>query len=233
MGDTINWGIFKRRFWGELLRHQQKVMDHIVSAILGSANRYSALWSLFAILVTLCALLRKFSNWPNVWDITLWDETMYLGVGLINASDLTHGLQHYQESPLYSQFYNLIASLTGAEAPSVFMLGGLSAVLLALFGVAWSLCRLWFVEFKHCINICPLSHPTYSVSRFIFLYLYLRCRVLFVHTVPRALREGGHSCPYLFLSDVCPARIRTWLLPLDCDRVGDIYRAKSARAATA
>ena len=136
MGDTINWGIFKRRFWGELLRHQQKVMDHIVSAILGSANRYSALWSLFAILVTLCALLRKFSNWPNVWDITLWDETMYLGVGLINASDLTHGLQHYQESPLYSQFYNLIASLTGAEAPSVFMLGGLSAVLLALFGVA-------------------------------------------------------------------------------------------------
>jgi len=23
MGDTINWGIFKRRFWGELLRHQQ------------------------------------------------------------------------------------------------------------------------------------------------------------------------------------------------------------------
>jgi DNA-binding transcriptional regulator PaaX len=23
MGDTINWGIFKRHFWGELLRHQQ------------------------------------------------------------------------------------------------------------------------------------------------------------------------------------------------------------------
>ena len=136
MGDTINWGIFKRRFWGELLRHQQKVMDHIVSAILGSANRYRALWSLFAILVTLCALLRKFSNWPNVWDITLWDETMYLGVGLTNLSDLTHGLQHYQESPLYSKSYDLIASLTGAEAPSVFMLGGLSAVLLALFGVA-------------------------------------------------------------------------------------------------
>ena len=113
-----------------------KVMDRIVSAILGSANRYRALWSLFAILVTLCALLRKFSNWPHVWDITLWDETMYLGVGLTNLSDLTHGLQHYQESPLYSQFYNLIASLTGAEAPSVFMIGGLSAVLLALFGVA-------------------------------------------------------------------------------------------------
>jgi len=113
-----------------------KVMDRIVSAILGSANRYRALWSLFAILVTLCALLRKFSNWPNVWDITLWDETMYLGVGLTNLSDLTHGLQHYQESPLYSKSYDLIASLTGAEAPSVFMLGGLSAVLLALFGVA-------------------------------------------------------------------------------------------------
>jgi len=23
-GDTINWGIFKRHFWGELLRHQQE-----------------------------------------------------------------------------------------------------------------------------------------------------------------------------------------------------------------
>jgi hypothetical protein len=26
MGDTINWGIFKRHFWGELLRHQQFVV---------------------------------------------------------------------------------------------------------------------------------------------------------------------------------------------------------------
>jgi len=121
---------------GFIWRISVKVMDRIVSAILGSANRYRALWSLFAILVTLCALLRKFSNWPHVWDITLWDETMYLGVGLTNLSDLTHGLQHYQESPLYSQFYNLIASLTGAEAPSIFMIGSLSAVLLALFGVA-------------------------------------------------------------------------------------------------
>ena len=24
IGDTINWGIFKRHFWGELLRHQQR-----------------------------------------------------------------------------------------------------------------------------------------------------------------------------------------------------------------
>jgi hypothetical protein len=28
MGDTINWGIFKRRFWGELLRHQQRFRDY-------------------------------------------------------------------------------------------------------------------------------------------------------------------------------------------------------------
>ena len=109
-----------------------KAMDRIVSAILaGSANRYRALWCLFAILVVLCALLRKFSNWPHVWDITLTDETMYLGVGITNLSDVAHGLQHYEHSPLYSKFYNLIASLTGAEAPSVFMIGGLSVLLLA------------------------------------------------------------------------------------------------------
>jgi len=109
-------------------------MDRIVSAILaGSANKYRALWSLFAILVTLCALLRKFSNWPHVWDIMLWDESLYLGAGLTNLPDL---MQNYEWSPLYSKFYNLIASLTGAEAPSVFMIGGLSVVLLALFAVA-------------------------------------------------------------------------------------------------
>jgi hypothetical protein len=26
MGDTINWGIFKRHFWGELLRHQHRLL---------------------------------------------------------------------------------------------------------------------------------------------------------------------------------------------------------------
>jgi hypothetical protein len=112
-------------------------MDRIVSAILaGSANRYRALWSLFAILVTLCALLRKLSNWPHIWDITLFDETMYLGVGLTNFSDLMHGLHQHEWGPLYSKFYHLIGLLTGAEATSVFMIGGLLAVLLALFAVA-------------------------------------------------------------------------------------------------
>jgi hypothetical protein len=111
-----------------------KAMDRIVSAILaGSANRYRALWALFAILVTLCALLRKFSNWPHVWDIELSDETMYLGAGLTNVPDL---MQNYEWGPLYSKFYNLIASLTGAEAPSVFMIGGLSVLLLGSFGMA-------------------------------------------------------------------------------------------------
>src|SRR5262249_20735276 len=120
--------------WDSSWGYRLKAMDRIVSAILaGSANRYRALWSLFAILVTLCALLRKFSNWPSIWDITLWDETGYLGAGLTNLPDL---MQNYEFGPLYSKFYNLIASVTGAEAPSVFMIGGLSVVLLALFAVA-------------------------------------------------------------------------------------------------
>jgi len=28
MGDTINWGFFKRHFWGGLLRHQHDVRLH-------------------------------------------------------------------------------------------------------------------------------------------------------------------------------------------------------------
>ena len=27
MRDTINWGIFKRHFWGELLRHQHELVE--------------------------------------------------------------------------------------------------------------------------------------------------------------------------------------------------------------
>jgi hypothetical protein len=116
-------------------RRTLKAVDRIVSAILaGSADRYRAWWFLFAIVVTLCALLRKFSNWPHFWDITLWDETtMYLGPGLVNSPDL---MQHWERGQLYSKFYNLITLLTGAEAPSVFMIGGLSVVLLALVAVA-------------------------------------------------------------------------------------------------
>jgi hypothetical protein len=58
---------------------------------------------------------------------------MYLGAGLTNLPDL---MQRYEWGPLYSKFYHLIALLTGAEAPSVFMIGGLSVALLALFAVA-------------------------------------------------------------------------------------------------
>ena len=27
MGDTINWGFFKRHFWGELLRYQHHIWE--------------------------------------------------------------------------------------------------------------------------------------------------------------------------------------------------------------
>jgi ATP-dependent DNA ligase len=45
LGDTINWGIFKRHFWGELLRHQhfqhacKMGLEGIVSKRLGSRYR--------------------------------------------------------------------------------------------------------------------------------------------------------------------------------------------------
>jgi len=35
MGGTINWGIFKRHFWGELLRHQQH-MPMVMERLKGS-----------------------------------------------------------------------------------------------------------------------------------------------------------------------------------------------------
>jgi hypothetical protein len=39
MGDTINWGIFKRRFWGELLRHQQPVGQDAKQQMAGQVRR--------------------------------------------------------------------------------------------------------------------------------------------------------------------------------------------------
>ena len=35
MGDTINWGFFKRHFWGELLRYQQAVQVRSEAATCG------------------------------------------------------------------------------------------------------------------------------------------------------------------------------------------------------
>jgi hypothetical protein len=42
MSDTINWGIFKRHFWGELLRHQQSDADRTIS--LPPACRATPAW---------------------------------------------------------------------------------------------------------------------------------------------------------------------------------------------
>jgi hypothetical protein len=46
MSDTINWGIFKRHFWGELLRHQQRryeVAGHL-SKFSDGLCRHSDVW---------------------------------------------------------------------------------------------------------------------------------------------------------------------------------------------
>src|SRR6266536_4465102 len=43
MGDTINWGIFKRHFWGELLRHQHRLAwGHKQGACVGARCRILA-----------------------------------------------------------------------------------------------------------------------------------------------------------------------------------------------
>jgi hypothetical protein len=52
MGDTINWGIFKRHFWGELLRHQHTFSTSAVAVCCCSGSRSSFSSRVFSMAMT-------------------------------------------------------------------------------------------------------------------------------------------------------------------------------------
>lgn len=81
----------------------------------------------------------RYSHWPRIFDIGLWDETNYLSDGLYHTFDFSN----YELSPLYSAYYYAIGRFVH-DALKLYMIGGLIIQLLTLYiigFVAWMLSR--------------------------------------------------------------------------------------------
>ncbi|MCF8507064.1 MAG: hypothetical protein K9G59_19315 [Caulobacter sp.] len=85
------------------------------------------------------AVWKHFLNFPRVWDVRLWDETLYLWAGLDPAVTLPG---HYEASGLYSMIYRLLGYLI-ADPVALYHWGGLviagsalGALFLALLAVS-------------------------------------------------------------------------------------------------
>ncbi|MBF0372491.1 MAG: hypothetical protein HQL39_03640 [Alphaproteobacteria bacterium] len=70
------------------------------------------------------AVWKYFQNFPQVWDIHLWDETLYMWAGLDPAATLPGP---YEASGLYSMFYRLLGRLI-ADPVDLYHWGGLVVV---------------------------------------------------------------------------------------------------------
>jgi len=131
------------------------------------------LWPAAALSVTALGVFRKFSHWPQIWDIRLWDETDYLGYGLLDPSWL---MRQYEVGPLYGKFYHLLALATGdPSAAQLYFLGGLVVILLGLFGTAlgvWAASRsVGFAILS--VSLIVLSGTANIWPRISFLCLFI------------------------------------------------------------
>lgn len=79
------------------------------------------------------ATWRRYSNWPFIFDITLWDESQYMNRGRSHTFDFSS----YEGSPLYSYYYHLL-SLLVPDSINLFLVGGLAIqiITLAIVGTA-------------------------------------------------------------------------------------------------
>ena len=62
------------------------------------------------------------SDWPHIWDISLWDESTYLANGIYFWDPSR--MSHHESSPLYSYLYKILGHFVG-EPQKLFQLMGL------------------------------------------------------------------------------------------------------------
>ena len=76
-----------------------------------------------AVLITLgYGFFIYLSDWPNIWDISLWDESTYLSNGIYFWDPSR--MSHHESSPLYSYFYKVLGHVVG-DPQKLFQLMGL------------------------------------------------------------------------------------------------------------
>ena len=90
------------------------------------------------------ATWRRYSNWPAIFDIKLWDETLYMAGGLSHTFRVFGGdWSIYEQGPLYCLYYYLVG-LFFHDPLKVYFAGGLIIQLFALLSivfVSWRLSR--------------------------------------------------------------------------------------------
>ncbi len=105
----------------------------------GAVGRFHRYGCLVVVAILAFATWRRYSNWPAVSDIGLWDETIYLSGGLSRTFDFAD----YEQSPLYQAYY-FVVGLVIHDAKDVYFFGGLALQLITLCSigfVAWTLSR--------------------------------------------------------------------------------------------
>ena len=71
-------------------------------------------------------------NAPHIWDIQLWDETLYMATGIFNWDN---HFRFYEISPLYSYIYKMAGSFIGDPA-TLHLWMGVSVVAAAILSTA-------------------------------------------------------------------------------------------------
>jgi hypothetical protein len=130
---------FVRAEWDRRIKDNNAAINSIdIDGTVGRVRWYACL---VVLTILAFATWRRYSNWPAIFDIGLWDETLYLGGGLSNT--LHDYFYDYEWGPLYEAYYYAV-SLLVHDPVDLYFVGGLAIQLVALCSiafVAWMLSR--------------------------------------------------------------------------------------------
>jgi len=96
----------------------------------GIIRQFRRYGCLVVMVILALATWRRYSNWPAVSDIGLWDETIYLSSGLYHTFDFAS----YEQSPLYEAYYYAVG-LVIHDATKLYFFGGLVLQLITLCSI--------------------------------------------------------------------------------------------------
>jgi hypothetical protein len=111
---------------------------------------------LLVMLILVFATWRRYCNWPVIFDISLWDETVYMNMGRSGYFDfnmfMMYGMRPasatarsigYEGSPLYGLYYYIV-SLFSRDPINLFLVSGLTIQIITLSSIlisSWILTR--------------------------------------------------------------------------------------------
>ena len=104
-----------------------------------TVRRFRLYACLLVTVILVFATWRRYSNWPSIFDIALWDESIYM----ITGRSHTFNFSSYEGHPLYSFYYYLLSMLVPDQI-NLFFIGGLTVqvITLAVVGIAaWMLSK--------------------------------------------------------------------------------------------